>query len=176
MRKVVLYIAMSLDGYIADEKGKVDWLTGENDQSEEKGTYFDFEKTIDTVILGYNTYAQVVNELSVGKWPYPTMKGYVLTNKDIEGNEQVKFIKKSAKDLIEIIKIQKGKDIWICGGANIVNQFIKEDLIDEYRISIIPIILGNGIRLFGEDNNEIKLKLMNKEFFNGMTELTYIRR
>ena len=70
MRKVVLYVAMSLDGYIADKDGKVDWLAGQEDNAETADSYADFEKTTDTVIMGWTTYRQVTTELSPEQWVY----------------------------------------------------------------------------------------------------------
>lgn len=69
-----------------------------------------------------------------------------------------------------------GNDIWICGGANIIQPLIQENMIDEYHIAIIPILLGNGIRLFESMPKEIPLRLKHKQIYNGITELTYTRR
>ncbi len=69
-----------------------------------------------------------------------------------------------------------GKDIWICGGANLIQQLINEDVIDEYDISVIPTLLGKGIRLFGDGKKEIPLKLCRTRAYNGITELVYVHR
>ena len=68
-----------------------------------------------------------------------------------------------------------GKDIWICGGANLVQQLVSENVIDEYYISVIPVLLGDGIRLFGSMKHEIKLKLYKTRTYHGITELIYMR-
>ena len=73
-------------------------------------------------------------------------------------------------------KNKEGKSIWICGGANIVQQLVQNDLIDEYYISVIPTVLGSGIRLFGTAPDEIKLKLISTQTYNGIVELIYTRR
>lgn len=70
MRKVILYIAMSLDGFIATESGDVEWLSGQDATSKETGSYEDFVQTIDTVVMGYTTYHQITTELATGNWPY----------------------------------------------------------------------------------------------------------
>lgn len=176
MRKIVLYIAMSLDGYIADELGGVDWLGGQEDSCEEQGSYTDFIKTVDTVIMGYTTYHQVTTELAPGNWPYKGLRTYVLTHRDKKFEEEVIFTDENIQQLITKIRMEPGKDIWICGGANLVNQFMKEDLIDRYHITVMPTILGKGIPLFHDNNISIKLKLISSESYNGMIDLIYEKR
>lgn len=78
--------------------------------------------------------------------------------------------------IVNELKREQGKNIWICGGANIIQQLINADLIDEYYISVIPTILGSGIRLFGTIPGEIKLKLVHTQTYNGITDLIYTRR
>ena len=77
---------------------------------------------------------------------------------------------------IKKLKEEDGKDIWICGGAKLVQQIINENLIDYYYITIIPTLLGSGIRLFENGTTEIKLKLLYTQAYNGMTDLVYVRR
>lgn len=176
MRKVVLFIAISLDGYIADANGGVDWLSGQGDDSENMDTYSEFVKDIDTVIMGWNTYHQVVTELSPKEWIYSDLKTYVVTHKLSDSSEQICFTDESPTDLVKKLKAENGKDIWICGGAAIVHQLICADLIDKYYISVIPTLLGNGIRLFGEFPKERKLSLTKTQHYNGITDLIYERR
>lgn len=176
MRKVVLYIAMSLDGFIASETGGVEWLVGQDATSEEMGSYEGFIQTVDAVVMGYTTYHQITTELAPGEWPYKGMKSYVLTHKNKESKDEITFTDENVKQLFEKIKSEPGKNIWICGGANVVNQLMKEDLIDRYHITVIPTILGRGIRLFHDNIDCIKLKLISSETYNGMTDLIYERR
>lgn len=176
MRKVILYIAMSLDGYIADAEGKVDWLTGQDSDLPEDGSYEEFEKEIDTVIMGWKTYHQIVTELSPKEWVYGNLQSYVITHRKAGSEDGILFTSQSPGTLVRELKEQKGKDIWICGGANLVRQLVEEDLIDQYRISVIPTILGKGIPLFGTMEKEIRLRLMEAQGRNGITELIYERR
>lgn len=176
MRKVILYIAMSLDGFIADENGGVDWLSGQDAQSQDMGTYDEFIKTVDTVILGYKTYNQIVTELSPDVWVYSGMKSYVITHKKLQSTDEIEFTEEDVGSIITDLKEHNGKDIWICGGASIANQLIKLDLIDKYHISVIPTILGKGIRLFDSNNPQCKLKLISTSNYNGITDLVYERR
>lgn len=82
MRRIVLYIAMSLDGYLADSAGGVDWLTGQDPAWDGDGGYSDFIRTVDTVIMGRRTYDQVTTQLSPGSWPYEGLSAWVLTHRD----------------------------------------------------------------------------------------------
>ena len=177
MRKVNLFIAMSLDGYIADSEGGVDWLGGQGEESEDVDVYSAFIKDIDTVLMGWKTYHQIVTELSPEEWIYHNLKTYVFTHKEHKSTKNVQFIDRDPADLITSLREKDGRDIWICGGANLIQQMVKEDLIDCYYITIIPTILGSGIRLF--DNlagRELKLKLIKTQTYNGMTDLVYVRR
>lgn len=176
MRKVVLYIAMSLDGYIADSNGNVDWLSGHSDSEENLDTYSTFIKDIDTVIMGWNTYHQVTTQLSPNKWIYDALTTYVITHRSLSSFENIKFVQDDPCVIINKLKEEDGKGIWICGGASIIHPLIHNSLIDEYRISIIPTILGSGIHLFNAISNEIKLKLVNTQIYNGITELVYVCR
>lgn len=176
MRKVILYIAMSLDGYIADENGGVEWLTGEDTEIQEMGSYPEFIKEIDTVIMGWNTYHQVKTELSPEKWVYSGMKTYVITHNSFKSTEEIICTKEPLDKLITSLKQQVGRDIWICGGASIVGQLVEKNLIDRYHITVIPTLLGGGIELFNKKHEELKLKLISTETFNGMVDLVYERR
>ena len=176
MRNTILYIAISLDGYIADINGGVDWLAGDGSQPEVIGTYPKFIERIDTVILGYSTHHQIVTTLSPDKWVYEGLKSYVLTHRTEHATDEIIFTNENLNNLITNLKSEAGKDIWICGGANIANQLINLNLIDRYHISVIPVILGDGIPLFQKNEKEIKLKLIATESYNGITDLVYERR
>lgn len=176
MRKVVLYIAMSLDGYLADSEGGVDWLRGQTGGTEQDGSYPEFIQTVDTVIMGYTTYHQIVTELSPDVWYYSGKKSYVLTHRELEDQEEIAFVNRDAKELIRELKRQEGRNIWICGGAEVVRQLVDSDLIDEYTVSIIPTILGKGIRLFSERESERKLLLKSTRSYDGIVDLVYGRR
>lgn len=175
-RKVILYISQSLDGFIADNSGSVDWILGNNENYDSDYGYETFIKDIDTVILGANTYKQIKNELSPDKWVYENLQSYVLTNERIEDTTNIKYVNMNIKELINRLQQEEGKNIWICGGANLVNQCIKEDLIDEYQITTVPVILGNGIRLFEENNKNVKLELKDMKEENGLILGIYAKR
>lgn len=164
---------MSLDGYIADTKGGVGWLHGQGPDSENPDTYGAFAKGIDTVLMGWNTYHQVVTELSPGEWIYGDFMTYVFTHQEQESTGRISFTGEDPAGLVRRLTKQEGKDIWICGGAKLAGQLMKEGLIDQYYISLIPTILGGGIRLFGDMERERRLKLLKTRNYNGIVELIY---
>ena len=172
MRKIVLFIAMSLDGYIADKDGKVDWLNGQSSNEENLDTYSVFIKNVDTVVMGWNTYHQIVTELSPEEWAYDELTSYIITHRELPSTNKLIFTNNTCA-IVNQLKQEQGKNIWICGGANIIQQLIQADLIDEYYISVIPTILGSGIRLFGKIPREIKLELVHTQTYNGITDLVY---
>ncbi len=176
MRKVILYIAMSIDGYIADKDGGIGWLTGDGSSSSSLESYSDFYQTIDTVIMGYTTYNQIVTELSPDKWVYENKECYVITNRQLPSKKGITFTAESLTNLVARLKQNKGENIWICGGASIAKTLIDADMIDNYRISIIPTILGSGTLLFGNRDEQLRLKLISTKEENGIVELNYCRR
>ncbi|MDO4322653.1 MAG: dihydrofolate reductase family protein [Lachnospiraceae bacterium] len=176
MRNISLFIAMSLDGYIADCNGNVGWLKGHGDDNSNIDTYSDFVKDIDTILMGWNTYHQIVTDLSPDEWVYENFTTFVITHKEQSSSEKIRFVNTNPADLAEKLKMENGKGIWICGGASIVQQLVKKDLIDCYYITVIPTLLGSGIRLFENAENQIELKLIGTQAYNGMVDLIYVRR
>lgn len=151
MTQIILYIAASLDGFIADAGGGVDWLpTG--DGGDDCG-YADFYAAVAALIMGRRTYDQI---RQFGDWPYPGKPVYVFTARppDDAPPAGVRFIQTDAVDFVQTVASQHtAGPIWLVGGAYLANQFRTAGLIDEYRVFVIPVILGRGIRLFGGDGN-----------------------
>lgn len=176
MKKISLFIAMSLDGYIADSKGSVNWLSGQGNDDDTIDAYSEFVKDIDTVIMGWNTYHQIVTELSPDEWVYHDFTTYVVTHRPQTSSDKIRFTNENPIELVKKLRKEDGKGIWICGGANLIQQLVTEDMIDCYYITVIPTILGSGIRLFETADHEIKLKLLKTQSYNGMTDLIYIKR
>ncbi len=174
-RKIILYIAASLDGYIARNNSAVDWLSDGSDDSNIDNGYDRFYQSIDTVVMGRTTYEQVINELSPDVWVYEGKKCYVASTKEWESDNRVEVITGDITGFVNNLKKQQGMDIWIVGGGKLIDQFIKHNLIDKYIITIIPTILGDGIPLFLGKNPEIKLKLIETKNIGDMVELTYVR-
>lgn len=172
-RKLVLFIAMSLDRYIAKQDDDISFLKAVEQEGEDYG-YSEFIESVDTVILGRKTYDKIS---SMGfDLPYGDRKVYVLTRTPKPDSGNIQFYSGSLSDLISSLKSQEGKHVYCDGGAETVHQLLQEDLIDELVISIIPILLGDGISLFKGALQEKKLEFVNaKTFEKGLVQLTYIR-
>ncbi|MDH3825753.1 MAG: dihydrofolate reductase family protein [Nitrosopumilus sp.] len=165
MRKFILFIASSLDGYIARENGDIDWLP-ENTVS----GYDEFYKTIDTVVMGKKTYDQV---LTFGAYPYKDKKSYVFTrNNDQTKNKNTEFVSDIDK-LVKDIITNSGKNIWLVGGAEIISSFVNYGFVDEIILSIVPVALGKGIPLFKNIQKETKLELIKTTNYDNLVELQY---
>ncbi len=138
--------------------------------------YSDFIKDIDTVIMGFRTYHQITTELSPESWVYEGLQSYVITHRTLPALQGITFTGESPCSLVRTLQTQKGRGIWICGGPSIIQPLIQEDLIDRYWITLIPILLGQGTRLFEAGNRTIPLRLLHTQSYNGMTDLIYERR
>ncbi|GGD14319.1 dihydrofolate reductase family protein [Pontibacillus salipaludis] len=168
-RNVILYIATSFDGYIADQNGGVDWLhqfEGGSDFG-----YYEFMETIDTILMGRKTYEHVLQ--LADEFPYADKTNYVFSSTLTGENKHVQFTKEAPEAFIERVKKQSGKDIWIVGGASLLKDFIARDLIDEFKIFTMPIILGDGVPLFEKPLEEKKLSLKEVKQHGDVVELTY---
>lgn len=172
-RRVILYIAMSLDGYIAKVDGSLDWLNSVERPGQDYG-YEAFLSQVDTVIMGRKTYEKV---LSFGiEFPHKDKMCYVVSNTMAGSDENVTYFGGDLKALINDIKLHPGKNIFIDGGAEVVNGLMHSDLIDEYIISVIPIFLGEGIRLFKDGRPEMSLSLLSvTNFDSGLVQMSYER-
>ncbi len=170
-RNVILYIAASVDGFIAKENEDIDWLSIVERPCEDYG-YEAFVDSVDTVIMGRKTYDKV---LSFGiEFPHKDKKCYVISRTKTGRDENVEYYDGDLKELIQQLKSKKGKNIFIDGGAEVVRELKSQNLIDEYVISFIPIMLGKGIRLFKETEGESKLELVKSEAFeSGLVQVTY---
>jgi dihydrofolate reductase len=174
MLKVKLFIATTIDGFIARENGYIDWLNDIPNPNNLDYGYFEFLSQIDTLVIGRNTYEEILN-FGI-EWPYKGLKTYVVTsNKNYSAKtpdtQITNFInEESIKGLL--LKSEKG--IWIVGGGKVITEFLNLNSIHEMTISIIPIILGKGIKLFPNQPKETKFELINTESFNtGIVNLTY---
>jgi len=165
MKKVILYIATSVDGFIARKNGSVDWLTKYNDSGEDYG-YERFLDSVETVILGNTTYQEF-------KAPYGNKKCFVFSRTNTGRENNITFVNGNVREFIGSLDDGIG-NIWLVGGAEIVKEFLKKNLIDEFIITIIPIVLGEGIPLFGEGIGEHELKIQNiRRYESGVVQLHY---
>jgi dihydrofolate reductase len=172
-RKVILYIACSLDGYIARPNDDLSFLSLVRKEGEDYG-YSDFIRSVDTVILGRKTYDWVMTQ--VPEFPHADKESFIITRTARPATGKVNFYTGDPGQLVANLKKAKGKNIFIDGGAETVNELLKVDLIDEFIISIIPVLLGEGIRLFKDGRPESNLKLVDsKQFDTGLVQLHYKR-
>jgi dihydrofolate reductase len=146
MKKIILYIAQSLDGFIARPDGNLDWLTEGNDDLD--FGYNDFLDTIDITIMGGKTYRDI---LAFDEFPYKNQTNYVFSrNNNFPKNEYVNIVNDNFIELINKLKHQAGKDIWLVGGSEINTIFLENNLIDKIYIFIKSVAIGNGIPLFSK--------------------------
>ena len=170
MRKVILYIATSLDGYIAQINGDIDWLF--TDFNESDYGYTEFYNSIDTTLIGNSTSRQI---LTFGEFPYTEKKNFVFTrNKTVKPHPGVSFILSDIGEFVRKLKSEYGKNIWLVGGGQINTVLLKAKLIDELIISIHPVLLGNGIPLFEKHEGEFDFTLIkNTPYSNGLVQMVY---
>jgi len=176
MRKLSLFIATSLDGYIAKPNDDLSFLKLVEKEGEDYG-YADFTANIDTIILGRKTYDYVLKEIGSSHYDNGQREVYVITRTARPSVGRTIFYTGNLTELVEQLKSQSGKNIYCDGGAEIVNEFLKNDLIDEFVISIIPILVGNGTKLFQDNRPEQQLEFVRaKSFDTGLTQLHYKRK
>ncbi len=170
-RKIVLFIATSLDGYIATKDDSLEWLfqtEGEGDNG-----YSEFMEGIDTIILGRRTYDWLI-EKEGDNFPYKDKKCYVFSKSVKTDDPNVEFVNGNLVAFASKLKQMDGKNIWIVGGGELLHDFIKNRLVEEWYITITPTILGDGIPLFKKLDFETRLVLKGIRRFNQFTELHYV--
>lgn len=176
MRKISLFIAISLDGYIAKPNNDLSFLKIVEKEGEDYG-YAKFTSAIDTLIVGRKTYDYVLKEIGSSHYDNGERDIYVITRTPKPSKGRVTFYTGDIAELVKKLKSENGKDIYCDGGAEVINELLKLDLIDEYIISIIPILLGNGTRLFKDGRPEQLLELISsKSFETGLMQLHYKRK
>lgn len=176
MRTLSLYIAASLDGYIAKPNDDPSFLKLVEKEGEDYG-YAAFTATIDTIILGRKTYDWVLKEIGSSHYENGDRNIYVITRTERPNVGKTTFYTGNLTELIKQLKSENGKNIYCDGGAEIIHELLKNDLIDELIISIIPVLVGAGIRLFQDNRPEQELEFISaKSFETGLTQLHYKRK
>ena len=175
MRKIIVYIATSTDGYIARLDGAVDWL----DRPRVKGNYGmgEFYRSIDTILWGRKTYDMVLRFQEEGK-DSPDISGiknYAFSRRPVRKPAPgFEFVKEPISKFAQRLRAMKGKDIWMMGGAGIIGSFLDEDGIDDFIIHVIPTFIGEGIPLIAPRHRTVPLKLLSiKKFSDGVVRLHY---
>jgi dihydrofolate reductase len=178
-RKIIVYIAVSADCFIARPDGNIDWLN----RPHPKGDYGmpAFFKSIDTILWGRKTYTQAM-EMGLKLSVYgPGVKNYVFSRQPAVAGESrskvqpgVEFVKEPIKQFAQRLRAQPGKDIWMMGGGEITAAFLDEGEIDEFSIHVIPVLIGEGIPLIAPRHRNINLVLLStKKFSDGVVHLNY---
>ncbi len=177
--KVSVYIATSLDGFIAREDGGLDWLPGADPEKQDKSNgedygYREFMESVDVLVMGRKTFEQV---LSFGTWPYQNKRVIVLSSGNVPVPDElatgVEVRSCSPCDLVEQLTTDGANYVYIDGG-NTIQRFLRDGLIRQIIITRIPILIGRGIPLFGPLENDILLKhIETRQFPSGFVQSRY---
>ncbi|MED4128536.1 MULTISPECIES: dihydrofolate reductase family protein [Shouchella] len=168
-RKVILFIATSLDGYIATKEEKLDWLfavEGEGDNG-----FSNFYQTVDTVVMGRKTFDWIKNEMD--EYPYQDKESYVFTRSKTLAHSHAQFTNEKVKTFLTTLKQQEGEAIWLVGGGDLLKTCLEEKLVDEIIVTVAPKMIGEGIALFQEGDYHVNLNLLGVQTFNQFVELHY---
>lgn len=177
MRNIILNLAVSLDGFIEGPNGETDWCIMDDDMG-----FTDFLDTVDTIFYGrvsYDAWGQYQpdeqsNDMEKEIWKTVHSKAkYVFTRKP--GDDlHVNYISTHIVEQVRAIQQQPGRDIWLYGGRSLINSFIHSDLINVFRLSYHPVVLGGGLPLMGQLQNRINLRHIKTNVFrSGVVELMY---
>lgn len=170
-RHLIIYIGTSLDGYIAKPGDDLGFLSIADQEGEDYG-YNAFINTVDTVILGRKTYDWVMKQ--VPEFPHSNKKAYIITRTPRPAIGNTEFYTGDLKELVLQLKAEPGQHIYCDGGAEVITELLKHNLVDELIISIVPILVGDGIRLFKDGRPELPLQLVSvRSFEKGLVQLYY---
>ncbi|MEX8549184.1 MAG: dihydrofolate reductase family protein [Mucilaginibacter sp.] len=169
MRKITLNIATTLDGYIEGPNGEIDWCLNDQDYG-----LTEFSEDTDALFMGRKSY-ELIAQAGLGFFEDHSI--YVFSDTLVREEQLGVKIIRSA-DFVAFVKDfreQEGKNIWFFGGANLLASFMAENLVDEFLISVHPIILGGGKPLFQSGKDKVDLMLINhKSYSSGLVQLRYI--
>jgi dihydrofolate reductase len=174
-RKVMVFIASSMDGYIAKPNDDLSFLQIVEKEGEDYG-YSAFTEHVDTIIIGRKTYDYVVKAIGAAHFENGEREVYVMTRTERPRLGKITFYSGSVAELVQQLRLAVGKHIYCDGGAEIIHELLQEDLIDEFIISVIPVMVGNGTRLFKDGRPEQGWELVSvKSFEKGLVQLHYKR-
>lgn len=167
MRKVILNVAISLDGLIEGPNGEFDWCFNDQDYG-----MTEFFNRIDSIFFGRKSYEVLIKE-SKGINPFSSKENFVFSH-SLPSNDGYILIKGNMADQVNKIKNAVGKDIWLFGGSELTASMIKENLVDELLLAVHPIILGKGKPMFGLLTERLSMKLLStKSYSSGLISLHY---
>lgn len=177
-RKILLDLAVTLDGFIEGKHGEIDWCIMEPDMK-----FTEFLNQIDTILYGrksYDLWGQYVPDTYISAedqeiWDLILSKEKIVFSKTQTGAAQgARFISDNLLEEINALKRKPGKDIWLYGGASLITTLLNLGVVDEFRLSVHPVILGEGKPLFAEIKQRVNLKFIeSKTFASGVVQLIY---
>lgn len=166
MRKIILNLALSLDGFIEGKKGEYDWCFDDQDYG-----LTAFCDEIDALVMGRKTYETL---RVAGPDPFPTHHKYIVSTKLSASTDSETIISSDFINSIRQLKEGSGKNMWLFGGSQLTDALLKEKLIDEFQLSIHPLLLGGGTRMFRDYESRIELELVDcKQYNSGLVQLFY---
>jgi dihydrofolate reductase len=164
-----VFIAVSLDGFIARADGSIDWLGLVEVEGEDYG-YRPFLYSVDTLVIGRKTYEMA---LKFPQWPYVGKRCVVLSSARVLSSHGESFFAGTPKELMDKLDAEGAKHVYVDGGA-VIQQFVAAGLVTEMTISIVPLLLGEGVPLFGNAEQDVRLELISsKAFASGLVQLRY---
>src|SRR5690606_14521256 len=177
-RRILLDLAVTLDGFIEGKNGEVDWCITDSDMG-----LIDFLNQIDTILYGrkrYDLWGEFTPETELTDtekemWGlYHSKEKYVFSRTKKGANNKAIFINDNILEEVNKLKNKSGKDMWLYGGASLITTFMDLGLIDEFRLSVHPVILGEGKPLFIDIKQRLNLKMDNtRTFSSGVVQLIY---
>ena len=172
MMEVVYYAASSLDGFIADADGGIEWLSAYQGGQEDYG-YADFYSSVQALIMGRVTFAQA---LGFGTWPYAGKPSWVFSHRAIAAPPQnVTVTARTPAEVLAEIEAGGISRVWLVGGGELAASFRRDGLISEYIVSLIPVLLGSGVPLFGPPGPRERMTLAGcRSYENGLVQLSYL--
>ncbi len=173
MITVTYYVACSLDGFIATPDGGLDWLEDVSVEGEDFG-YADFFASIDAMVMGSTTYEQV---LGFGDWPYDDKRCWVMSDRPLQPTRlEISISPEGPAEVLAEIEAEGFSHAWLVGGGQLAGSFRAQNLIDEFVITVIPVVLGDGIPLFVDPGKRQSLQLVGTHRSgNGVVTLHYCR-
>ena len=164
-----VFIAVSLDGFIARADGAIDWLSAVERPGEDYG-YRRFHDAIDTILIGRNTYEVA---LGLTPWPYAGKRCRVLTHAPRSPEHNERFLSGTPAEVVQVLAGEGAQRVYVDGGA-VIQQFLTAGLISDLTLSWIPVLLGEGIPLFGKTGRDIPLDLVaSRPFASGLVQVEY---
>lgn len=168
MRKIIYHVATTLDGFIAREDGSFEGFVPDGEHVTD---FLDSIKNYGAILMGKNTYEVGYKYgMKPGDPAYadfnPDMKNYVFSRSaNFESNARVQLVRQDEIEFIKNLKMEAGKDIWLCGGGALAGTLLEHELIDELLIKLNPVVFGSGIPLFGESKKGLNLSLLSSKIY-----------